>query len=243
MRLALVAGSIAVAATAAAAPRPASWADWVGDYHGKLRWSGCTAPGARQATLALDAIDGVLAIDLRPAGRALGTWILVDEPGALEAQQADVTVRITRSTPRRIALAIDYESGCTVRGELARTTAMAGTACDQLAGWKRIAARCTKAELAVPTTTRQCALDRDRLALAVIDAGCAPAPVLALGTECPAMASEANRLARCGRAPSNVVDAARQLAAAAQTATAATQPVVEARCRDLRQVLARVRCP
>ncbi len=76
-----------LAGSAHAAP----WTEWVGDYKTALTWRGCTTPGAKSATLALDAIDGALAIDLAPAKGGLRSRALVeDERGTLSAQDGDL---------------------------------------------------------------------------------------------------------------------------------------------------------
>ena len=49
---------------AAPDPKPATWADWTGDYKGPVRWTGCTVTGSAAPTLALEFVDGVASIDL-----------------------------------------------------------------------------------------------------------------------------------------------------------------------------------
>ena len=140
MRRTLIACLFLTSSQAVAAP--STWADWVGDYRGSLSWRQCTAPGERTATLALDAIDGALRIDLAPAGAALRALSLTAEDEVWVGQDGDVSVRVAR-TPNAIDVAVTYESGCTMRGKLARATTGV-PACDRLLAWSRIEAACTK---------------------------------------------------------------------------------------------------
>ena len=222
MRGAVVAGALAIAAGALANPAPTlGWGDWVGDYTGKLAWSGCTAEGRGSATLPVEAADGAVTIDLTPAGGALESMNLLEEDGGWSGQQADVAVHLRRTRPDAIDLAIDLDSGCQVRGSLHRaSTGIA--ACDRLAGWARIEARCTK--LVRPALENEARLvrqkktwlaakgaARDRLATQcearaskveaeLVDAGCAPNPDPAIGmhgAECVALRASVARLQRC----------------------------------------------
>jgi hypothetical protein len=262
-------GSVAAGAPGGAA-RPAPWADWVGDYSGKVAWRGCTAPGAASAAIAVDAVDGVMSIDLAPLGGGLRAMSLVEEEGGWTGQQGDVKVRIARAKAAgAIELAVELDSGCTVRGPLAR----AGTgvvACDRLAGWSRIEARCGKlaqqgkkpledAALIAKTKWRaadgeKCTARAARLELALIDAGCAPHPDPAIGArapECLRLVDATARAVRCKTMPpaleAELSRTAHSLHAASQTAEPAALGVVEQQCRDAKAALAaiatRFQCP
>ena len=131
----IVLAGVAVRADAA----PVTWADVVGEYRGRLAWKDCNTPGAKQATVALDAIDGALAIDLTRAGGGLRTFSLAlddDATSAWSAQDADVTVQVSRTRANTIALAIEIGDHCQVRGTLARTTTSV-EACDRVVAWSR----------------------------------------------------------------------------------------------------------
>jgi len=229
MRRAVVAGSLAVAAAALATPaRTPGWGDWVGDYAGKLTWTSCAADGAGSATLPFEATDGTVTLDLTPAGGALETVALLEDNGGWSGQRDDVSVHLTRSKADGIDLAIDLESGCQVRGRLERTSTGIA-ACDRLAGWARIEARCTKlvrpaleneARLARQKKTWLAAkgAERDKLATQcdaraakveseLVDAGCAPNPDPAIGmrgAECVALRASLTRLQRCHALPPDV---------------------------------------
>jgi hypothetical protein len=230
MRRAVLIGLSAITAGALAKPAgpPATWGDWVGDYTGKLSWSGCTVDGAASATLPLDATDGAVTLDLAPAGGALEGLALAEDSGGWSGQHDDVTVHVARSKPDTIDLAVVLDSGCEVRGTLRRpSTGIA--ACDRLAGWARIEARCTK--LTKPALENQARLvrqtktwlaakgaERDKLAaqcdaraqkveLELVDAGCAPSPDPAVGVrgmECQALRASLARLQRCRALPPDV---------------------------------------
>jgi len=250
MRRVLIACLVLASSQAVAAPK--TWADWVGDYKGPLTWRRCTAPGEKTATLAFEAIDGATRIDLAPAGAALRALSLSQNDTAWEAQDGDVSVRVSQKQPNTIDVAVDYESGCTVRGHLARATSGV-PACDRLLAWSRIEDRCTKttakledaAALAKSkwkkTDAAACTSRGDKLALAMIDAGCAPHPDPQIGVravECRSLVDITQRLARCGRVPAEIMQRlstkASALSAASQTAERATLPYVEQQCKDAR---------
>src|SRR5258706_15414097 len=113
---------LAAASGALAGPsaQPATWAEWVGDWQGKLKWSSCSAEGDERASLALDAVDGAVALDLAPAGAALASMQLVEDNGGWIGQQGDVTVRVRHAKPETLELAVDLDSGCQVRATLTR---------------------------------------------------------------------------------------------------------------------------
>ncbi len=260
MRKALIAGWLLVATPAIAD----TWADWVGDYHGKLTWDHCTAAGAREPTIPIDAVDGAMRIDLAPAGAALHALPLTTEDRAWVAQDGDLRVRVTHERPSSIDLVIDYDSGCRASGHLVRVSSGVA-ACDALVAWSRIEHACTKttARLEDPTALAKrrwkpadatsCRARADRLAVAMIDAGCAPHPDPEIGTRavaCRALVDATAKLQRCGRlAPESaraLADTATGLLSAAQTAEPATLPYVERQCKDLRAKLvtiaAQARC-
>ena len=228
------------------------WADWVGDYRGALTWRQCTAPGQKTATVSFDAVDGATRLDLAPAGAALRALSLTQEDAAWVAQDGDVSVRVSKPKPNTIELAIDYESGCTVRGRLARATTGV-PACDRLLAWSRIESRCTKASSKLEdgaalaklkwkkTDAARCTARAEKLALAMIDVGCAPHPDPDIGRRaalCRALVETTAKLSRCGRVPREVMqrlsNIAGALSSASQSAEPATLPYVEQQCKDAR---------
>jgi len=239
--IASLAASLAVAAPAA---RPATWADWVGDYRGALAWRNCTVAGARTATLALDATDGVIALELAPAGMALRAMTLVEEEGGWIAQDGDVSLRVTRPRAATIAVALELASGCTMRGTLRRTAARVA-ACDRLAGWARIEARCTKVtarleDVAALARTRwkpgdaaRCSERADRVELAMVDAGCAPLPdvTTAVPHACRSLVERTRALVACRPRSAAIVDHVMRLVRDAERAGAAAA-AFEGRCQD-----------
>lgn len=247
---------LVICGTAEARP----WSDLVGNYTGKLAWSGCTAPGAKSPTLSLDATDGALAIDLAPAGGGLVAMSLAeDDRGRLSAQQGDVTLAITPGKANTILLAIDLVSGCAIRGTLVRTVTKV-SACDRLVGAARIAQRCTKLAAPIPPIAikawkakdaASCAARVQTIETQVIDAGCLPVedPLAStLGLQCRQLISEAEKLKRCPSAPPEIVMAANRIITIAQPAADGTsRAVVEASCREghdmVVELAARVRCP
>ena len=240
------------------APAPATWADWVGDWSGKLRWTGCTTSGAATAKLPIDAVDGAMSIDLAPAGAALASFGLVEDDHGWAAQQADVSVGLARRGDA-VELAVRFDSGCALTASLQRaTTGLA--ACDRLAALARIESKCTKlaaAPLEDPTALarerdgwrkarggargtlgEQCALRASRVETELVDAGCAPHadPLIGVRAQsCLALAQVASKLLRCARFPRDAAQVMLQLAAAAETADAASLPIVERQCRDMQQ--------
>jgi hypothetical protein len=260
--------AVASGAVATPAAQPTTWADWVGDWDGKLKWTSCSADGAEHASVPLDAYDGAVSVDLSPAGAALAQMSLVESKGGWAGQQGDVSVRVTRGKSDKLELAIDLDSGCQVRGTLTRAS-VGIAACDRLAAWARIESHCTKlsrpplenaARLARQRAEWRKARGADRNKLAaqctarsakveqeLIDSGCAPHPDPAigmLGGECQALRGIAGRVNRCSSLPSDMRDAyAREvlvLLAAAQGADKTAQPVVEAECRRERDKLSAI---
>jgi len=266
MRRLPVVSVLAAAAGALAAPQPApSWADWVGDWSGKLKWTSCSIDGEERATLPLEAVDGTLAFDLAPAGAALSSMALAEDNGGWTAQYADVTLRLKRPKPDTIELAVDLESGCQVRATLARDS-VGIAACDQLSAWARIESHCTKlsrpplenaARLvrqraewlkargeARTKLAAQCSARSAKVEQELVAAGCAPNPDPAIGmrgAECQALRGLSARLQRCSSLPSDDRDTyAREvlvLLAAAQGADKESLPVVDGECRRARDRL------
>lgn len=240
----------------AGSARAAPWTEWVGDYKGALTWRGCTTRGAGSVTLALDAADGVLAIDLTPAQGGLRTMTLVeDERGTLSAQDGDVTLAIAH---RRggLALSIDLASGCTVRGQLARV-AVAIAPCDRLVTLARIARRCTKTEVTVPPLAAAwkardavaCRAKAEPLETALVDAGCLPDPAPAIvGFQCRQVADEAAKLLLCPSLPPQLVSFVEQMRTVVRgSATSGQRAAAELACGRTHELLADVarqaRCP
>lgn len=206
-----------------------------------------------------------MSIDLAPLGGGLRAMSLVEEEGGWSAQQGDVALRITRgkpAAPDALELLVELDSGCTVRGRLQRATSGV-PACDRLAGWSRIEARCGKlaarnqqpledgAAVAKtrwrPADAASCAARASRVELALIDAGCAPHPDPAIGhraPDCLRLSDDTARVTRCKRVPpdleASLSHAAHSLRAASETADRATLRVVEQQCRDARATLAAV---
>jgi hypothetical protein len=264
-RVVAIIAAVASGAIAAPASSPpaATWADWVGAWSGKLAWSNCATSGAASATLALDAVDGALDVDLAPAGAALGRFSLVEDDRGLSAQHADVAVHVDR---RRGApgldLAVRFDSGCTLRAQLARP-ASGIPACDELEAWTRIESRCTKlsgkpledataiarerdgwlkARGAVRgKLAEQCVARAGKVEAELVGAGCAPNRDPYHGVrakDCLALVDAANRLARCVPQSTEARELATEgsmLSAAAETADTASLPVVERQCRDAHQ--------
>ena len=270
MRRAVLVGSLAVATAALAKPpekppeTPAvpRWGDWVGEYQGKLAWSSCTAEGEGSATLAFDATDGQVAIDLTPAGGSLEPITLSEDNGGWSGVDGDVSVKLARPKPDLLDLAIDLDSGCQVRGSLKRASTGIAS-CDRLAGWARIEQRCTKLMkpalenpsrlahqratwLAAKGETRgklaaQCEARAQKVEVELVDVGCAPNPDPAIGmraADCTALRVSASKLSRCRNLPADVELAleheATGLVSAAQSADSAVLHEVEAECRALR---------
>jgi hypothetical protein len=261
---------LGVASASAALARPATapvWADWVGDWEGKLQWTSCTSEGASSATFALDATDGAVAIDLSGMGGGLGMISLAQDNAGWVGQQGDVMVRASRSKEGGLELAVELDSGCQVHGSLRRPASVGIAPCDRLAGWARVESRCTKlikpplenmarlvrqraewqkargprgAEVAA-----QCEARAAKVEVELVEAGCAPDadPAIGLrGAECQALRQLGQRIARCAGFPADVraqlASDAAYLAGTAQQANAATLPVIEKRCRAMREGLA-----
>ena len=247
MRLRLIACLLLAPYQAVAAP--GTWADWVGEYSGSVRWRRCTAPGEKAATLRFEAVDGATRIDLAPLGAALRTMSLTQEDKAWVAQDGDLAVRVSKKKPNTIDLAIDYDSGCTARGQLVRATTGV-PACDLLVAWARIEQACTKVTTKLEIDLKQrwkksdaasCTARADKLAHAMVDAGCAPHPdpqIAHRAPTCRALEQSTQKLARCGRIPHDIMQRlssqVRALSAAAQSAEPATLPYVEQQCKDAR---------
>jgi endonuclease YncB( thermonuclease family) len=253
---------LVVALSADAAPTPQlSWADWVGDWSGKLKWTGCTIDGEPKATLSFDALDGALAIDLAPAGGALGPLSLVEDGAGFLGKSGDVTVRLARKTDT-LDLAVEQESGCTVHATLKRPS-IGIAECDALDSWARIEEHCSK--LAKPrlenlarlvrqrvewtkargdarsTLATQCKARATKVEAELAEAGCAPDPnpVSARGPECLALRQTAAKLSRCGTLPFDLATSlahdANQLASSIEGVEGDTSiKVIEKQCKQMR---------
>jgi len=253
MRFALAGLVLLVGSSASAGPP--SWGDWVGDWEGKLTWGRCAAAGHGKATLAIDAIDGALALDLAPAGGALRALSLVEGDAGMSAQDGDIAVHVTQQKPNGVELAIDYDSGCTVRATLTReTTGIA--ACDRLVGWARIEARCTKLETHAPLEApaklvnqraawsaargdaltklaAQCDSRAAKVESELQRSGCAPLLAPTTSPQCRKLHQVAGRAQQCTALPSAVRTAAHDVAfqlTGAQTDDAASAELVGAEC-------------
>ncbi|MEO8842630.1 MAG: hypothetical protein ABI591_16085 [Kofleriaceae bacterium] len=265
MRLPLIArlmAGLTVAAIAhAATPAPAaSWADWVGDWGGKLKWAGCSIDGEPTATVAVDATDGALAIDLAPAGGALAALSLVENGTGWLGQQGDVTVKLAHGRASSLELTVELESGCAMHATMKRAS-VGIAACDELAAWARIEEHCTK--LAKPRLENfarlvrqrvewtkaqgdvrlaaQCKNRASKVEAELADVGCAPDsnPVSPRGPECQALRQTAAKLSRCGTLPFDLATSlahdANQLASAVAGAETETSlKVVEKQCKQMR---------
>jgi hypothetical protein len=265
--LVLLAAS-AYAASAAPPPAPLlTWADWVGDWGGKLRWSGCTVDGEPAAALAIDAVDGSVAIDLTPAGGALAAVTLVahDDAG-WDGHAGDVRVHVTRGAST-LEVAVDLDSGCAMRGSLRRAS-VGIAACDELEAWARIEGRCTKlvkpalenlarvanqraewskarAE-AKPKLALQCKARAQKVETELIDAGCAPdpdPPTAARDPECTSLRLAGAKITRCQTLPFDVAASlahdANDLAGAVRTVDSDTsRGILEKQCRAMRERIA-----
>jgi len=255
--------ALASLALADSTPPSLSWADWVGDWEGKLEWTSCVAEGKPTAAIPIEATDGVLTIDLTPAGGALRKLTLVEESGGFAAQDGDVRVQVRRG--KDLDLAVSLDSGCEIRGTLARPS-VGIAACDRLAAWAHIEQECTK--LARPhlenaarvarqraewlkargeqrvKLSAQCTARAARVEAELVDIGCAPNPDPAIGLrggECQALRGISARLQRCTSVPYDVRTAFERevvvLLAAAQGADRASLPVVDGECKAAREKL------
>jgi hypothetical protein len=243
-----------------------TWADWVGDWQGKLKWSTCTSEGEPAATLAVDATDGAVAIDLAGAGAGFSEVSLTEDNAGWLAKSGDVTVHVTHPKTETLDVAVELESGCQIHGTLHRPT-IGIAPCDRLSAWARIEARCTKlvkpplenaARLAHQRATwakaageerakigAQCDARAAKVESELVDAGCAPNPDPAIGmrgAECRALQQAAARLGRCPSVPSDlatiIAQEAAALVGAAQQARESELPYVEGQCKRVRDQIA-----
>jgi hypothetical protein len=99
--------ALASLALADSPPPSLSWADWVGDWEGKLKWTSCVAEGKATAAIPVEATDGVMTIDLSPAGGALRKLTLVEEAGGFAAQDGDVRVQVRRTKDLDLNVTLD----------------------------------------------------------------------------------------------------------------------------------------
>ncbi|HUS27393.1 MAG TPA: hypothetical protein VMZ53_02760 [Kofleriaceae bacterium] len=265
MRRAAFAVTLAVASGALAAPatQPSlTWADWVGDWNGKLTWSGCAVDDEKRASIQVDATDGSIAVDLTSAGGALGKMTLLENGEGFAAKEGDISLRLTRKDAA-LELAVDLDSGCQLRGTLSRSS-VGIAACDQLAAWARIEQQCTKlSRPALENPTRlarqraewkkatgdartklaeKCTSRAARVQSQLVDVGCAPNPdpnIGMRGAECQALRGVSARVQRCSNVPFDVRTSLERevvvLLAAMQGADQASIPVVDAECKRERE--------
>jgi hypothetical protein len=248
-------------------PPRSSWAAWVGDWQGKLRWTGCTVDGEPAASIAIDVIDGAAAIDLAPAGGALDKVALEpDISDAWKGRAGDVGVHVTRG-PATLELAVDLESGCSMRGSLHRAS-VGIAACDELAAWARIENRCTRlvkpplenlsrvarqraewskadAETRVKLAG-QCKARANKVEAELALASCAPETSVAAPArfpECGALRLSAAKVTRCQTLAFDVATSLAHDANALADATGGTDgstsshDVLEKQCRAMRESL------
>jgi len=242
------------ASTALAAPAPkprVTWADWVGEYTGTLAWTSCTAAGATKTTIAIDAIDGALSVELARAADWLPRLSLVEEDATLAGVQADLKVVLARPKANAIDVAIDLESGCRARGRLVR--AGNGAACDRLVAWARVEARCTKLhgpplEPKLGNKLERCEARATALETELVDAGCAPDPDPLIGVRgmaCVSLATTADRVMQCAAISADMrarfASFARGHVTGAQHAPdAASLAEAERHCASANQVIRRI---
>jgi len=265
--LAATAGAVASAEPGART----SWASWVGDWQGKLHWSGCTIDGAPAASIAIDAADGAVAIDLAPAGGALGTIGLEPDGDAWKGTSFDTSVHVTRGSAS-LELAAVSESGCTVHGSLHRAS-VGISACDDLEAWARIENRCTRlvkpplenvarvahqrAEWskapadARPKLAAQCAARASKVEAELASVKCAPgAPKsddAARFPECSALRLAAAKIAHCQAIAFDVATSLAHDANSLADATAgvdsdSSRDILEKACRAMHDQLAQTGC-
>lgn len=257
---------LAIGAGAMAAPAPAqpTWAEWVGDWHGKLKWASCTTDGKAAATIAVDASDGIVAVDLDDAGTGLGTLSLIEDNGGWVGQRGDVTVHLARPGADALDVAVDLDSGCQLRATLHRPSSGL-PACDRLSAWARIEAKCTKLKEHPPlenparlahqraswlaakgearaAITAQCDARALKVEEELVDSGCAPSPdpMIGLrGNECQALLHSTQRLGRCANVPADwaaiISQQAFALVGAAQKASDSDLKELERQCNKARE--------
>lgn len=242
--------------TSIAGATPATtWSDWAGTYRGALTWSACSVAGAKTVALPLDFVDGVATIDLAATRPGMRAMTLVEDERGWSGRQGDVAVTVQRPRADTLALAVELDSGCVVRGTLTRATTKVA-ACDRLLGWARIDAACTKQDHAAedlakllatpwkPTDAARCTSRAAALEQHLIDTGCAPHPDPKIAVRAPGcleLSQVAGRISRCAGVVPELkrvaVGAATAIVSAAQTASRSTLPVVEQQCRDARAEL------
>ncbi len=264
--LALLAVSISSFADAPAPRSP--WSAWVGDWQGKLRWTGCTVDGEPAASIAIDVVDGAAAIDLAAAGGALEKVALepdVSDAWRGRAQDVAVAVHLTRGAAT-LELAVDLESGCSMRGSLHRAS-VGIAACDELEAWARIENRCTrlvkpplenisriahqratwmKAEADAEARVRlatQCKARATKVEAELAQASCAPDAAPARFPDCGALRLAAVKVTRCQTLAFDVATSLAHDANALADATGGTDgstsshDVLERQCRAMRESL------
>jgi hypothetical protein len=233
--LAMLAASAALA-DPAAAPPAVDPIDVVGRYTATLRWTGCSAPGARAAELELRSVDRALELDLAPAQPGLGAVAVDGDGRRLAGGQADLAVTLAFGKRGVVAFTLALDAGCKARGTLRRASAKIDS-CDRLAALARIEAGCAAIAAAdrredvaavdgeLPAWARlrgarkrdaaaACTVRAAVLESALTDAACLALPADAAPIPVPAcrdLASLIARLQRCPALPDDVRTQLRQV--------------------------------
>lgn len=262
---------LAASATSAEPVAHSSWASWVGDWQGKLHWSGCTIDGEPAASIAIDAVDGAVAVDLGPAGGALGTIALEPDGDAWKGRSFDTSVHLTRGSAS-LELAAVSESGCTLHASLHRAS-VGIAACDDLEAWARIENRCTrlvkpplenlarvahqraewsKAVADVrPKLAAQCAARASKVEAELASVRCAPGTPTSDNAprfpECGALKLAAVKIAHCQAIAFDVAtslahDANSLVDATAGVDSDSSRDILEKACRAMHDQLAQTGC-
>lgn len=227
---------VIVAALAVPARADVAWADVVGDWSATLRWSSCAAAGATKAAIAIDATNGVLAIDLAATSKYLASYALLptDDAKALEAQHGDIALTVAPTGTDKLALAVRVgTAGCTLRAELARPRPSCA-----LDAWTRIAKRCTREPIDFPTKGT-CREQAATLEHAVVEAGCAPSSNarFVARSHCQRLPQVAQQVNQCPKLDQAQRDAFTKLAAtmvgAAQSVDQTSAATLDQQCDDI----------
>jgi hypothetical protein len=153
--------AIAGGAVADPGPKPIDPVAVVGSYRVTARWSAaCTAPGNATATVALRPVDSLLELDLGALRDGLPALAVDGDAGSVSGRVADLAATLAWRDRGRATLAIDFDTGCTVRAT-ARRDASGLAGCDELLALARIEAGCA----AIPAADRRAdvaAIERER---------------------------------------------------------------------------------
>ncbi len=246
--------ALALSVVLAAAPTAASpgvrWDDLVGDYQLTARTNGqCAFAPERRAEVRIDAVDGALHVDLAAIGGGVGVVSLAaHDDGAFTGAELGARVEIVRARRDRLTVTMTYDSGCVVTGIAVRSPIRGR--CPAMTTWQRVAARCTRG-LEAPPLRGTCRDRAERLELALIDVGCAPARDLAdvtRGPACSRLVTLAASTSRCANASPEAHVIANLVETRPTTASDATsRAAVEAGCalhlQRLTAALHGTRCP